>query len=653
MRALWALAAAWLAIAAPALAQDEDADHFERVTEYKSDIVVAADGTLSVHETITVNARGSDIRHGIFRDFPTLYPDGVHVRFDVSRVTRDGHDEAYAIGGLDNGRRVRIGDANAVLAYGLHTYTIDYTTDRQIAFFPNYDELYWNVTGNGWRLRIDAAEATVHLPAGARILQHAFYTGPQGSKAQNAVAERIDDSTIRFRTTEILGREEGFTIGVGFAKGAVAPPTLAARVSYFVRDHRSLAAFLIGLAILIVYFGIAWTIGGRDPSGGTLIPLFAPPDNLSPASLRYLVRMSYDGKMFSAALVSMAVKGFLTITQNANATYTLKKTGRKGRETGLSPDESETAHGLFAGGDTIALIRLNHTAVNRAIGALSRWLGNAFDTGYLVRNWRLFRPGLAIAALALLAIILCADNPGSTALILLWSSMTGTGTFVFGYACFAIWKDVFTSSKGRVGGAILGALMLLPVAVFGAMTVGIVFFLYDTVPPITIAMTATIVAVVIVFHRLLRAPTPEGARLLTAIKGFRLFLTTAEEDRLKMLNPPDVTPELFEKFLPYAIALDCETEWGKTFQAAAARAGLSATETHSYGSTWYSGGSLGNIGSAGFATAIGASLATATVSAAASPSSSSSSGSSFSSSSGSSGGGSSGGGGGGGGGGGW
>ena len=128
------------------------------------------------------------------------------------------------------------------------------------------------------------------------------------------------------------------------------------------------------------------------------------------------------------------------------------------------------------------------------------------------------------------------------------------------------------------------------------------------------------------------------------IDGFRLFLVTAEKDRLEALNPPNVTPAVFEKFLPYAIALDCENQWSKKFEAEAAAAGMARDAGGNYYTpVWYSGGSFNNLGAAGFAGALGASMAAAAASAATAPGSSSGSG----------GGGFSGGGGGGGGGGGW
>jgi len=144
----------------------------------------------------------------------------------------------------------------------------------------------------------------------------------------------------------------------------------------------------------------------------------------------------------------------------------------------------------------------------------------------------------------------------------------------------------------------------------------------------------------------LQAPSREGRKVMDQIDGFKLYLGTAEEDRLEFLNPPDKTPELFERFLPYAIALDVENTWAKRFTGVLAAAGVGAAV-----SSWYTGDnhSTGDIGS--FADRLGSNLSQTIASASSPPGSTGGGGSD--SGGGSSGGGSSGGGGGGGGGSGW
>ncbi len=91
------------------------ADDIERITDFRDDVTVARDGTVTVTETIAVNAQGDSIIHGIFRDFPTIYrtAGNTHVRFDVTSIQVDGHDTPFDLQTIDNGKRVQIGDADA------------------------------------------------------------------------------------------------------------------------------------------------------------------------------------------------------------------------------------------------------------------------------------------------------------------------------------------------------------------------------------------------------------------------------------------------------------------------------------------------------------------------------------------------------------
>jgi hypothetical protein len=145
------------------------------------------------------------------------------------------------------------------------------------------------------------------------------------------------------------------------------------------------------------------------------------------------------------------------------------------------------------------------------------------------------------------------------------------------------------------------------------------------------------------------APTPLGAKLTDGIDGLRQYLTLAEKDRMNMAGAPAMSPQHFEKLLPYAVALGVEKPWSQTFEVwlAAAAAGVAGAAAYHPG--WYSG----NFSGGSFSDRIGgfsSSMASTIASTLPSPPPSSSSG--FSGGSGG-GGGFSGGGGGGGGGGGW
>ena len=197
----------WLALFVP-LACSAMAD--ERILDYQSDIEVFADGSMQVTETIRVRAEQKEIKRGIYRDFPADYKDRFgnryRVDFEVLEAKRDGHQESWHSKAQGNGVRVYLGDKNIYLDKGDYTYAITYRTNRQLGFFDDHDELYWNVTGNHWSFPIEAVSARVTLPEGLRAeqLEAEAYTGPLGAKGQDYSASVDYDASVGFKKNNLI-----------------------------------------------------------------------------------------------------------------------------------------------------------------------------------------------------------------------------------------------------------------------------------------------------------------------------------------------------------------------------------------------------------------------------------------------------------------
>jgi len=266
----------------------------EGILSFHSDIEIAADGSMQVDETITVNAEGNRIQRGIYRDFPTDYKDRygnrVKVAFEPLDVSRDGHPEPWHSERLENGTRVYFGSADVYLDSGEHTYVFRYRTTRQLGFFEDHDELYWNVTGNGWEFTIDQASASVHLPGdlAAGKVKIEGYTGAQGSKARNYTALVDESGVAQIATTRALGSQQGLTLVASFPKGIVQAPDARQKLAWFVTDNRREGVLGAGLLVMLGFLYLQWRRVGRDPQGGVVIPEYDPPQGISPAAARYL-----------------------------------------------------------------------------------------------------------------------------------------------------------------------------------------------------------------------------------------------------------------------------------------------------------------------------------------------------------------------------
>ena len=249
-----------------------------------------------------------------------------NVGFEVLSVKRDGESESYFIESISNGKRVYIGRKNYFLPRGQYTYDITYKTDRQLGFFEEYDELYWNVTGNDWSFSIDHASAVVTLPHGVNKhdIQLFAYTGRQGAKG-TSYSHRFDESDRPvFRTTKKLHAREGLTISVAWSPGFVQRPGGVQTAINQFKNHTPELIGGGGLLGVLLYYLIIWLRIGRDPEKGTIIPRFEPPKGLSPAAVRYISKMGFDHRAFAAAVISMAVKGYISIVEN-DKKYTLRQ----------------------------------------------------------------------------------------------------------------------------------------------------------------------------------------------------------------------------------------------------------------------------------------------------------------------------------------
>ncbi len=556
----------------------------ERITSFVSDVAINIDGSLDVTETIAFAVEGARIRRGILRDFPTRYPgkDGgeVEVGFEVLSVRRDGRGEAYGLEDLDNGVRIRIGSGDVLLEPGAHVYEIAYRTTRQLGFFEGFDELYWNVTGNSWDFAIDRAEAIVRLPPGAVIVQHATYTGLQGGKGQDFRVTMGEGSIFRAETAKRLEPSEGFTVAVGFSKGIVAPPPPPVPP----RDMtvESLKALGLGLAVVLLYYVAAWFRVGRDPPRGPIVPLFAPPPGLGPAGVRYVWKREFDAVAFAAAVIGLAAKGRLRI--RGNDRYRLERLAVGAPP--LAPSESALYGALPKG--SLKLDNKNSSTIGALRQAVESSLTRDFGgrTYHANRGW--FWGGLGLSIVAVIpAMAFMRSEETALALIL---------TFVCGGAwALLLWLAALNARSfmkpGKVRKIIAAVLFaaMLPFFLMAAVWPAIFLAAAEgpALPVFTLALFG-LIGLHVMFFRWLAAATLLGRRLLDGIEGFRMYLATAEEARLDALNPPEKTPELFERFLPYALALDCDNAWSEKFAAVLAQAAYVAPAWYA-GKTWDTG----------------------------------------------------------------
>jgi uncharacterized membrane protein YgcG len=641
LRSLLAPLLAALAFLAPAASAPAQEVFGERILYYKSDVTVAKDGSLDVVETIRIRAAGIDFRHGLLREFPTRY-EKVRVGFEVEDISRDGHPEPWTTENMSNGVQVKIGDKDKLLEPGEHSYTLHFRTTRQIGFFKDYDELYWNATGTGWRFPIDVAEARIRLPQPVSFIQRAFYTGAQGSKEANAEIVSEAPGDIAFRATAPLAAHEGLTVAVAWPKGVVDAPPPPSAGRRWLAANGPLAAALLTLAGLCGFYFHAWRKAGRGPLPGTIVPLFTPPEGMSAAALRYVRRMGYDNRAFASAIVEGGVRGKLRLVEEKGGFFARGKTriDKTADPDDMDPPEREMLLKLFSSGDSIEMDNENHTTFSLAQTALREGLQDAYldKTFHLNKGWAW--AGLALLAGAMLFVGLAIALTDPFAADGDWGA-PALGLLVVAGALFAGTRSRFAVAGGSWLLAALAVALGCAAAFMVMTTFAVAADAGDAAAVLKMAAPLLALPLALSAFKWMAAPTKDGRKLMDEIAGFEKYLSVTEENRLETLHPPEKTPELFERYLPHAIALGVENRWAARFAGVLAAA--SAEPDRQSGMGWYVGSQNAWSNPGRFASTVGSALTSSVASASTAPGSSSGSG----------GGGSSGGGGGGGGGGGW
>ena len=544
------LAGLLVACVLPAIAAEE-------IRSFSSRIEVLPDSDLIVTETICVMPEGSQIKRGIYRDFPTRYPGtwGLKssVPFQLLEVLRDGRQEPWHTENRSNGLRIYLGSADVFLPHEQTTYTIKYRTGRQLGFFEGFDELYWNVTGNGWSFPILSASACVDLPPGASPRSIEAYTGPQGSKAQDFEITGKPGCDVSIKTTRPLNPGEGLTIVVTWPKGFVKAPPPGEELHAAVTANRGIVVGTIGLLAGFGYFLVSWILVGRDPKRGVIIPLFAPPEGFTPQEVRYLDGLgTCDNTSLSAAILHLAVQRALTIKELSKRVYDLVK-----NNDAVVHDEAaeRLLNALFGGGSSLALLQANHARLGAARTVMAKDL--AIQAGRLFsRNTLVWVIGLLATLIPLAISLRDAQSKEGSFFLLIWLTIWSLGCGALSMTAFKAWKS---SNKLPAIALTFFSIPFLIGWFFG------MWMLLQLASPWVCGLYAGGIALCVVFQHLLKRPTPEGQKIRDQILGFKKYLSVAEAERLGLENPPERTPELFEKFLPYALALGVEQAWSEQF----------------------------------------------------------------------------------------
>lgn len=479
-----------------------------RIISFKSDLKVSKDGQLVVTETIQPHFTGA--WNGLFRLIPVRYrtPQNPDFRLDLQLISitdEKGNPFRYEESRSGHSKRFKIWIPGAVDT--TRTIQLSYLVRNGLQFFEEYDELYWNVTGDEWEVPIQQASATVHLPEELTGTRAVAFTGAYGSKEQGA-AITVSPSRVTFETRQELNLHEGLTIAVAWDSGVVARPSRLEETS---RKVASFWPFLWPIIVLMLMYQL-WKRRGQDPRQGPLIVRYKPPEGFTAAETGTLIDNRPDTCDLTAILVDLAVRGYIRIDEVkeerflglwTETSYEFHSLKQPSQWADLYPYESRLLRSFFDSG-TEKSVKLSKLK-NHFYREVPKIQDELFERLVQLKCYR--------------------KRPDKV-------------------------KHFYFLLAGALAGATVAASLL---------------FVEDS--PITFLqiLAAGFLAAIIVgiFGAIMPARTQSGSVYLTHILGFEEFLSRVDGERLKRVIDG---PEAFEAFLPYAMALRVEEQWAKAFE---------------------------------------------------------------------------------------
>ena len=495
-----------------------------RIERFDAEIIVSPNGSIDVTEKIQAHFLGGPW-HGLYRTIPVEYvtPQGVNYALflKVKSIT-DAYGNSLK---FETSRerhylklKIYIPDADN----STQTIAIEYTVPDALRFFEDHDELYWNVTGDEWDVPIQSATARIILPENTTNIRANVFTGEYQSTAHDADIE-IAANGVEFRTRAPLRYHEGFTVAVAFDRGFVREPTFLDKTGLFLRSNWPLG---LPIAAFVIMFYLWWT-RGRDPRLRPIAAQYEPPDQLTPGEAGTLVDNSADMRDITSTIVDLAVRGYLVIEEHEHdrmlglvhdKDYTFLLKKDRSEWSKLKPHEQELLNGFFSDGRSTVKLSELHNQFYKYLASIKERIFDSLISAGYYRR--------------------SPDSVRSTYLL---------------------------------SGAVIGVLM-----VFGSHSVAESLGMVS----ITFVFAGILTGLIIcAFGWFMPAHTIKGVRAVEDVLGFEDFLNHVEAERFNRMIK---TPEMFEKFLPYAMALGVEKNWSKAFQGI-------MTEPPQ----WYRGGALG------------------------------------------------------------
>lgn len=553
------------------------------ITSLKTKIFVHKNSVLTVSEDVAIVTAGRVVRHGITRFLPTSYNNEfAHqkiVSYKIKKVLLDGKPVPYQLAQKPNGILLYIGDKNTLLPAGSYHYHIQYQASNVIAFGKVRDTLRWNVVGSQWRFPILSTNFDIDF---ANKVDPDTFLTQMYSGTPNSMQEITDLNAVPNYFPP--GNTE--LIILSFPKNAVSPQSFTSKILWSFSNNKIywiaiLLLFLLSFAVLYYLYKNRQKLAARS----AVYPLYTAPEGFSPAACAYILNQKFNNKMFTAAILNMANKGYITIDKEDD--FILIESKENAEK--LTPPEQQLVKILFDSSSRIKLGEYNSdVAKAKSIfaSALKGRFTKTYITSTLSRFMLLLLPAVIFSVIAIVSAFAHADSQQIVGLIascvvIGFISLFNVVLRLLGYTSLAFVKNAVRGTKKKKLN--ISALLGLGMALLVMLSMIVVIcFMLNFANLILFAVLLYIVWLYTQFYdKCYYQFTPAGQAAQLQILGLKMYLTHAEKLRLERTEAPTKTEQLYSELLPYAFALGVTQNWANQFDG--------MIDLANYSPNWYEG----------------------------------------------------------------
>ncbi len=535
------------------------------INHYDVDMVVHENNTFDIKETIHVYFNVE--KHGIYRNIPLRNKitrlDGT-TSSNRAQISNLSVDHEYSTSRENGNYVIQIGSADHTLI-GEQTYVIQYTYNIGKDPVQDFDELYYNIVGNGWDTIIKNVTFTIHMPKEFDSNKLGFSLGTMGSTNNDNIQYHVDRNTISGSYDGTLGvgealtvrceLDEGYFVGAGFHTSFIV---------YFI--------FVIPVLFLIISL-LLWYKFGRDEQVVETVE-FYPPKGFNSLEVGFFYKGEADNRDVTSLLIYLANKGYIKIAETEEKSLFSKSKGFKITKLkdydGNNKNEQIFLNGLFTKNSSVSSLDLYDSFYITKDKILSNMNNQENRNKIFERkasSKSIFIVFMIIAIYCLITIPpIVTYGQGENLIVALL--FPGIGFTVMFNMLFSGKQTIYVN--GRATNSSLGTKLfgLVWGSMFGGMVWSFIVLpalLQEPIYLIGYLVGLVCVLGMVICLKYLPKRTPYGNEMLGKLRGFKNFLESAEKEKLEAMVMQD--PTYFYHILPYTYVLGVSDKWIKKFES--------------------------------------------------------------------------------------